>query len=66
MFLTIFGQMVEQIMPVFCEQRKLYEARERASKSYSWQSFLIANITVEIAWNTVCYLSHSPLPRIAD
>lgn len=52
-FLTIFGQLVEQIMPNFVEQRTLYEARERPSKSYSWQSFLIANISVEIAWNSV-------------
>lgn len=56
-FLTIFGQVVEQVMPSFCEQRTLYEARERPSKSYSWQSFLIANITVEIAWNSVCHVS---------
>ncbi|KAM0418796.1 hypothetical protein ACHAPT_012306 [Fusarium lateritium] len=53
MFLSIFSQVAEQFMPVFCEQRTLYEARERPSKSYSWQSFMVANITVEIVWNSL-------------
>jgi ABC-type multidrug transport system permease subunit len=52
-FLTIFGSTMEQMMPTFCDQRTLYEARERPSKSYSWQAFMIANIGVEIAWNSV-------------
>ncbi|UPK90458.1 hypothetical protein LCI18_001393 [Fusarium solani-melongenae] len=52
LFLSIFSQISEQLMPVFCDQRTLYEARERPSKSYSWQSFMIANISVEIAWNS--------------
>ncbi|KAM5352150.1 hypothetical protein ACJ41O_004873 [Fusarium nematophilum] len=53
LFLTIFAQITEQISPAFCEQRMLYEARERPSKSYSWQAFLVANIVVEIAWNSL-------------
>ncbi|KAJ0109472.1 ABC-2 type transporter [Diaporthe amygdali] len=53
LFLTIFGQVVEQIMPIFCQQRTLYEARERPSKSYSWQSFMFANLVVELAWNSL-------------
>lgn len=53
LFLTIFGQVVEQILPIFCQQRELYEARERPSKSYSWQSFMFANLVVELAWNSV-------------
>lgn len=53
LFLSIFGQISEQLMPVFCDQRTLYEARERPSKSYGWQSFMIANMSVEIAWNSV-------------
>ncbi|EEU35741.1 uncharacterized protein NECHADRAFT_82194 [Fusarium vanettenii 77-13-4] len=40
------------LMPVFYDQRTLYEARERPSKSYGWQSFMIANMSVEIAWNS--------------
>ena len=52
-FITIFAQVVEQIMPMFVSQRTLYEARERPSKSYSWVAFLLANITVELAWNSV-------------
>lgn len=53
-FLTVFSQVVEQIMPNFVQQRTLYEARERPSKAYSWMAFMVANISVEIAWNSVC------------
>lgn len=50
--ITIFGNLSQQIMPHFVTQRALYEARERASKTYSWQVFILSNITVEIAWNS--------------
>ncbi|TQN67413.1 ZEB2-regulated ABC transporter 1, partial [Colletotrichum shisoi] len=49
-FITMFGQIAEQIMPVFVSQRTMYEARERPSKAYSWTAFLFANILVEMAW----------------
>jgi ATP-binding cassette, subfamily G (WHITE), member 2, PDR len=38
-------------MPQFVTQRTLYEARERPSKTYSWQVFILSNIIVEIPWN---------------
>ncbi len=53
-FLSIFPQLVNQIMPLFVSQRTMYEARERPSKAYSWKAFLVANIVVEIVWNSVC------------
>lgn len=53
MLFTIFGQLVQQIMPQFVTQRALYEARERPSKTYSWQVFMISNIVVELPWNTL-------------
>ncbi|KAL6707692.1 Multidrug resistance protein [Coniothyrium glycines] len=53
MLLTIFGQLVQQIMPHFVTQRALYEVRERPSKAYSWKAFMIANIIVELPWNTL-------------
>jgi ATP-binding cassette subfamily G (WHITE) protein 2 (PDR) len=53
MLLTIFGQLVQQIMPHFVTQRALYEVRERPSKAYSWKAFMIANIVVELPWNTL-------------
>ncbi|RKK74598.1 ABC transporter CDR4 [Fusarium oxysporum] len=52
-FLSIFPQLVNQIMPVFALQRVMYEARERPSKTYSWKAFLTANIVVELAWNSL-------------
>ncbi|KGO44533.1 CDR ABC transporter [Penicillium expansum] len=51
-FLTIFSQLVDQIMPIFVSQRTMYEVRERPSKAYSWIVFISANILVEIVYNT--------------
>ncbi|KAK5203138.1 Multidrug resistance protein [Exophiala xenobiotica] len=53
MLLTIFGQLVQQIMPLFVTQRSLYEVRERPAKTYSWKVFMLANIVAEIPWNFV-------------
>jgi ABC-type multidrug transport system permease subunit len=50
---TIFGQMVQQMMPHFVTQRDLYEVRERPSKTYSWKVFMISNIIVELPWNSL-------------
>ncbi|CAG8032130.1 unnamed protein product [Penicillium salamii] len=52
-FLFIFSQVVEQILPMFVSQRTLYEARERPAKAYSWVVFLAGNIIVELAWNSL-------------
>lgn len=53
MFLFVIIQMIYQIMPVFVTQRTLYEARERASKTYHWQAFMLSNILIEMFWNSV-------------
>lgn len=37
-------------MPQFVTQRALYEVRERPSRTYSWQSFIVANTFVEMPW----------------
>ena len=50
---TIFGSLIQQIMPQFVAQRALYEVRERPSKSYSWKVFMICNIVVELPWNSL-------------
>ncbi|BCR83618.1 putative ABC multidrug transporter [Aspergillus chevalieri] len=52
-FLATFPQLVNQILPVFVSQRTMYEARERPSKAYSWKAFMIANILVELVWNSL-------------
>lgn len=53
MIFTIFGQLAQQIMPHFVTQRSLYEVRERPSKAYSWQAFMLSNIFVELPWNSL-------------
>ncbi|KAL9127279.1 MAG: hypothetical protein Q9217_003814 [Psora testacea] len=53
LLMTIFGNLVQQIMPHFVTQRALYEARERPAKVYSWKVFMLSNIVVELPWNTL-------------
>lgn len=53
MLITIFGNLIQQIMPHFVTQRALYEARERPSKTYSWPAFIISNVVVELPWQTL-------------
>jgi len=54
MLFTVFGQLVQQIMPHFVAQRALYEARERPAKTYSWKAFIMSNILAEIPWSVLC------------
>ncbi|KAJ8078446.1 Multidrug resistance protein [Marasmius tenuissimus] len=53
MLMTIFGTLVNQIMPNFVIQRALYEVRERPSKAYSWKAFMLANQIAELMWNAL-------------
>lgn len=53
MFFFIIFQLLYQILPMYISQRTLYEARERQSKTYTWQAFILSNIIVEMAWNGV-------------
>ncbi|ETS79847.1 hypothetical protein PFICI_07376 [Pestalotiopsis fici W106-1] len=53
MLTTTFTSVVQAIQPMFVTQRSLYEVRERPSKAYSWQAFLLANILVEIPYAIV-------------
>lgn len=55
MFLILFPNLVQQMMPYFVTQRSLYEVRERPSKAYSWKAFMLASIIVEIPWN--CFMA---------
>ncbi|KAI1390594.1 ABC transporter [Hypoxylon trugodes] len=50
---TIFGTHVQLIMERFYHSRTLYENRERQSRTYSWIVFLISNVVVELASQTV-------------
>ncbi|OQD65457.1 hypothetical protein PENPOL_c006G02559 [Penicillium polonicum] len=48
--LIVLVQLILQTLPAFVTQRTLYEARERQSKTYSWQAFLLTNMFVELVW----------------
>lgn len=51
MLLVILPSLTQQMMPYFVTKRALYEVRERPSKTYSWQAFMLASILVELPWN---------------
>ncbi|KAJ5982947.1 CDR ABC transporter [Penicillium waksmanii] len=56
MLLVIFPFLAYQQMPNYILQRDLYEVRERPSKAYSWMAFIMAQIIVEIPWNSLAAL----------
>jgi energy-coupling factor transporter ATP-binding protein EcfA2 len=60
-FLFVVIQLIYQIMPLFVTQRTMYEARERQSKTYAWQAFVLSNIAIEMAWNVVSYTESSTI-----
>ncbi|KAF7455038.1 Opaque-specific ABC transporter CDR3 [Pyrenophora tritici-repentis] len=55
-FLFVVTQLIFQILPMWISQRTLYEARERQSKTYAWQAFVLSNILIELAWNAAVAL----------
>ena len=62
MFL-IFGQLVQQIMPMWVQQRSMYEVRERPAKTFSWKVFVLSNIMVEVPWSSASRLSFPQLVK---
>ncbi|CAI7084678.1 ASB_collapsed_G0013100.mRNA.1.CDS.1 [Saccharomyces cerevisiae] len=51
MYTVIFNPILQQYLPSFVQQRDLYEARERPSRTFSWLAFFLSQIIVEIPWN---------------
>ena len=51
MFVCIFNPILQQYLPSFVQQRDLYEARERPSRTFSWKAFIFSQIVVEVPWN---------------
>lgn len=49
----LFSSINQLIIPRFIEGRKLFEARERHSRSYICPVFVAANLVVELAWQTI-------------
>ncbi|KAJ5540354.1 hypothetical protein N7513_008686 [Penicillium frequentans] len=47
---TIFNTLANAIMPNLVAQRSLYEVRERPSRTYSWQVFIVSQMLVEVPW----------------
>ena len=54
MFVVIFNPFLQQYLPIFTQQRDLYEARERPSRTFSWYAFLIGQMLAEIFPNILC------------
>jgi ATP-binding cassette subfamily G (WHITE) protein 2 (PDR) len=51
--ITTFSCAMQQVVPDFIRRRDLFETRERPSRIYSWQAFLISTTITEILWQTV-------------
>ncbi|KAJ5707258.1 hypothetical protein N7488_007059 [Penicillium malachiteum] len=49
----IFSTIDQQIIPRFIDGRKIFEARERQSKTYSWPIFVATNLIVELVWQSL-------------
>ncbi|KAJ5658224.1 uncharacterized protein N7484_001873 [Penicillium longicatenatum] len=49
----IFNTVDQQIIPRFIDNREIFEARERQSKTYSWPIFVAANMIVELVWQSL-------------
>lgn len=50
MFTVALPSVIQQYLPVYGQTRDLYEARERPSKIFSWQAFVLAILSAEIPW----------------
>jgi ATP-binding cassette, subfamily G (WHITE), member 2, PDR len=53
LLMIIFSNLTQLIMEKFVHNRALFEARERASKIYSWRVFLSSTIIAEIPSQSV-------------
>jgi ATP-binding cassette subfamily G (WHITE) protein 2 (PDR) len=51
MFLMIFNPSLQQLLPNFVHHRDLFEVRERPSKTFSWKTFMFAQVLLEIPLN---------------
>ncbi|KAH8893926.1 ABC transporter-like protein [Thozetella sp. PMI_491] len=49
----LFSSINQLVIPRFINGRRLFEARERHSQSYHWAVFIISNLIVELAWQTL-------------
>ncbi|KAJ9093998.1 Multidrug resistance protein [Naganishia cerealis] len=48
MYFIVFNTLVQQMLPYFVRQRDIYEVREAPSRTYSWFTFITAQVTGEI------------------
>ncbi|GAV54007.1 hypothetical protein ZYGR_0AK05090 [Zygosaccharomyces rouxii] len=51
MYTVVFNTLLQQYLPLYVQQRNLYEARERPSRTFSWFAFIISQILIEVPWN---------------
>jgi len=53
MIFTVFGQLIQQSMPLFVAARGLYEVREAPSRTFSWKIFMASQAIVDLPWNII-------------
>lgn len=52
-YLMVYNPLIQQMLPQYCDQRDLYEVRERPSKTFSWKAFVLSQVSAELPW---CFL----------
>jgi ABC-type multidrug transport system permease subunit len=53
LFLMVFSQLVQQLMPHFVWLRALFEIREGPSRVYNWRVLILSFLIVESTWQTL-------------
>ncbi|KAL8826678.1 MAG: hypothetical protein Q9191_003653 [Dirinaria sp. TL-2023a] len=53
LLMTTFTNLDQQIIPQITAMRRIYEIRERPSRTFSWPVFILSHILVEIPWQTL-------------
>lgn len=53
LLLTIFTNLDQQIISQYLGNRTIFETREAPSRIYSWPVFVLSNLLVEMAWQTL-------------
>lgn len=53
-FVFVAPGVINQLQPLFLQRRRIFEAREQKSKTYSWAAFVIAAVVSEVPYLCLC------------
>ncbi|OJJ31194.1 hypothetical protein ASPWEDRAFT_45154 [Aspergillus wentii DTO 134E9] len=53
-FIFVAPGVINQLQPLFIERRKIYDAREKKPRIYSWKAFITTLIVSEFPYRCIC------------